>query len=141
MATAERSSITLATKSKNVTYPAAIFWRSPFDSNPDLPPRIRRHILEVAIIIPPARSQLAKPDFRGAGRGILREGSPLYPLRAILEERLALTWELPFQFGARPVKVRFGETTVSALRCFGNTARATRCRKPPLRQFRAAPGI
>ncbi len=45
------ASIALATKSQNVTPRGAIFGKSPFDSNPDLPPRKRRHIFKVAIII------------------------------------------------------------------------------------------
>src|ERR1022692_1827725 len=65
---AQAAPIVLATKSRNVTPPAAIFWESPFDPNPDLPPRIDRYILEVAIIIPrhPARQQnrIPGPPYR-----------------------------------------------------------------------------
>src|ERR1035438_2499892 len=91
-----------ATKSRNVTPPGAIYYKSRFDPNPDLPPRKRRHILEVAIMNYLSRGQAAKPEFWDPRIGIFKFGSPLYPLRAILEERSALTWLL-FQFDARPI--------------------------------------
>jgi hypothetical protein len=58
---AEASSA-LATKSRNVTPPGAIYYKSRFDPNPDLPPRISRYILEVAIMNSPSRGHGAKPN-------------------------------------------------------------------------------
>jgi AraC family transcriptional regulator len=54
----------------------AIFWKSNFDPNPDLPPRKRRQILKVAIII----LQRAETDSGEAGMAVFRRGPGVYPL-------------------------------------------------------------
>ena len=74
-----------------MTLPGAIYYKSPFDSNPDLPPRISRYILEVCDYEFPVARPGSETEFREPGIGIFKLGSPLLPLRAILEERTVAT--------------------------------------------------
>ena len=89
----------VATKSKNVTPPVAIFYKSRFDPNPDLPLRISRYIWEVAIMFPVPQPS-AETGFREAGIGILRMGPLCTPCRAILEEGQRPPGASLFHFGA-----------------------------------------
>ena len=76
---------------KMSTPPVAIYYKLPFDSNPDLPPRISRYILEVCDYEFPVARPGSETEFREPGIGIFKLGSPLLPLRAILEERTVAT--------------------------------------------------